>query len=303
MEPLPGRTLQQALNVTGHLPVHQVTTLGLRLLEVLQATHRAGIVHGDVKPANVHLCGGGRVVLTDFGIACAIGDACSATGTFPDTPGIRRTGTAGRRCMRAGIRPVLARRDGPGPVAGHAGFATPFATAAEQRQPGSPSPARMRGPPSIVSSGTAAPGFRRSSDAMPICVLRARSRLSARTIPVMGASRHVCGLDSVHPDSCELSRMSGLGRRPAALRTSPRGPCQQAPAADSWKDNQHDQQYETPPGPRDRHRPPPRPRSARSASARRQRAAVRHRWRGSPCPATRPQHLPPWSRAWRAATR
>jgi serine/threonine protein kinase len=86
MEPLPGRTLQQALNATGHLPVHQVTTLGLRLLEVLQATHRAGIVHGDVKPANVHLCGGGRVVLTDFGIACAIGDACSATGTFPGTP-------------------------------------------------------------------------------------------------------------------------------------------------------------------------------------------------------------------------
>jgi eukaryotic-like serine/threonine-protein kinase len=54
--------------------------------EVLQATYRACIVHGDVKPANVHLCGGGRVVLTDFGIACAIGDACSATGTFPGTP-------------------------------------------------------------------------------------------------------------------------------------------------------------------------------------------------------------------------
>jgi serine/threonine protein kinase len=110
-EPLPGRTLQQALNATGHLPVHQVTTLGLRLLKVLQATHRAGIVHGDVKPANVHLCGGGRVVLTDSGIACAIGDACPATGTFPGTPGIRRAGTAGRRCMRAGVRPVLARRD------------------------------------------------------------------------------------------------------------------------------------------------------------------------------------------------
>jgi serine/threonine protein kinase len=86
MEPLPGRTLQQALNVAGPLPARQVTEAGLRLLDVQQATRRAGIVHGDVKPANVHLCGHGRIVLTDFGIAYAIGDACSATGTFPGTP-------------------------------------------------------------------------------------------------------------------------------------------------------------------------------------------------------------------------
>ena len=86
MEPLPGRTLQQALNTAGPLPARQVTEAGLRLLDVLQATHRAGIVHGDVKPANVHLCGHGRVVLTDFGIACAIGDVWSATGAFPATP-------------------------------------------------------------------------------------------------------------------------------------------------------------------------------------------------------------------------
>jgi serine/threonine protein kinase len=86
MEALPGRTLQQALNAAGPLPVHQVTRIGLCLLDVLRATHRAGIVHRDVKPGNVHLCGGGRVVLTDFGIACTIDDASSATGTFPGTP-------------------------------------------------------------------------------------------------------------------------------------------------------------------------------------------------------------------------
>jgi len=86
MEPLPGRTLQQALHAAGPLPVRQVTTAGLRLLDALQATHQAGIVHGDVKPANVHLCGSGRVVLTDFGIACAIGDVSPAAGAFPGTP-------------------------------------------------------------------------------------------------------------------------------------------------------------------------------------------------------------------------
>jgi serine/threonine protein kinase len=86
MELLPGRTLRQTLNEAGPLPVRQVTRVGLRLVDVLQATHRAGIVHRDVTPGNVHLCGGGRVVLTDFGIACAIDDASPAAGTFPGTP-------------------------------------------------------------------------------------------------------------------------------------------------------------------------------------------------------------------------
>src|SRR5689334_18049797 len=86
MEPLPGRTLQQALDAAGPLPLQQVTRVGLRLVDVLQATHRAGIVHRDVTPGNVHLCGGGRVVLTDFGIASAISDAVPAAGRFPGTP-------------------------------------------------------------------------------------------------------------------------------------------------------------------------------------------------------------------------
>ena len=86
MEPLPGRTLQQALDAAGPLPAWQVTGVGLRLIDVLQATHRAGLVHRDVKPGNVHLCGGGRVVLTDFGIASAIDDASPAADRFPGTP-------------------------------------------------------------------------------------------------------------------------------------------------------------------------------------------------------------------------
>ena len=85
MEARPGRTLQQALDAAGPLPVQQVTRIGLRLVDVLQATHRTGLAHRDVKPGNVHLCGGGRVVLTDFGIASAIDDAAPAAGRFPGT--------------------------------------------------------------------------------------------------------------------------------------------------------------------------------------------------------------------------
>lgn len=73
MELLSGRTLAALLDAGGPLPVEQVTSVGLDLLDVVQATHRAGIVHRDVKPANVQLCDCGRVVLMDFGIARTLG--------------------------------------------------------------------------------------------------------------------------------------------------------------------------------------------------------------------------------------
>jgi eukaryotic-like serine/threonine-protein kinase len=74
MEALGGRTLEANLRDRGPLPVGPATRVGLGLLEVLEATHRAGVVHRDVKPSNVQLCGGGRVVLTDFGIATTTRD-------------------------------------------------------------------------------------------------------------------------------------------------------------------------------------------------------------------------------------
>lgn len=76
MERLAGRTLAELINMDGALSVTRVTRIGLRLLDVLLAAHRAGMLHCDVKPANVHL-DGGRVVLTDFGIACSMLDETS----------------------------------------------------------------------------------------------------------------------------------------------------------------------------------------------------------------------------------
>ena len=87
MEALPGRTLEAILRGRGPLPVAQTTHLGLRLLEVLEATHRAGVVHRDVKPGNVQLCGRGRVVLTDFGIAATTRDGSdSCNGRVSGSP-------------------------------------------------------------------------------------------------------------------------------------------------------------------------------------------------------------------------
>jgi eukaryotic-like serine/threonine-protein kinase len=87
MEALPGQTLRAALHDHGPLPVGQVTSLGLGLLAALAATHRAGIVHRDVKPGNVQLCGGRRVVLTDFGVAATTQDgAGTSTGGIVGSP-------------------------------------------------------------------------------------------------------------------------------------------------------------------------------------------------------------------------
>jgi serine/threonine protein kinase len=69
MEALDGPTLAQVIREEKRLPVERVVDIALQLLEALEAVHREGIVHRDVKPSNVQVCGTSRVVLTDFGLA------------------------------------------------------------------------------------------------------------------------------------------------------------------------------------------------------------------------------------------
>ena len=69
MEALPGESLSMVLRDRGRLPVEEVRQIGLHLLSALEAVHAADLVHRDIKPGNVQVCGGGRVVITDFGLS------------------------------------------------------------------------------------------------------------------------------------------------------------------------------------------------------------------------------------------
>lgn len=73
MEYVPSRSLYDVVTADGPLAPDAAARVGLSLLDALAAAHRAGIVHRDVKPHNVLIADGGRVVLTDFGLAVVDG--------------------------------------------------------------------------------------------------------------------------------------------------------------------------------------------------------------------------------------
>ena len=78
MELLPPWSLQDLIEERGRLAPALTAEIGLSILAALRAAHAAGIVHRDVKPANVVLAQG-RVVLADFGIARVSGPSALTT--------------------------------------------------------------------------------------------------------------------------------------------------------------------------------------------------------------------------------
>ncbi len=86
MELIEARTLDDVVTATGPLDERTVADLGRQLLSALRVAHESGVVHRDVKPSNVMLAPGGRVKLTDFGIALAADDL-RLTGPLVGSPG------------------------------------------------------------------------------------------------------------------------------------------------------------------------------------------------------------------------
>ena len=88
MEFVEGHNLKEVLSQGRALSFEQIADIIAQVAEALDFAHAKGIVHRDVKPANVILIEGNRAKITDFGIAKIASGAANltSTGQFLGTP-------------------------------------------------------------------------------------------------------------------------------------------------------------------------------------------------------------------------
>ena len=110
MEHLGGGSLDDVLRRDGAQPAQRTLTWLEQAALALDAAHRKGVVHRDVKPANLMLDNDGNVHVADFGIASAAGmDSLTMTGTVLGTAGYLSPEQAqGERATPASDRYALA---------------------------------------------------------------------------------------------------------------------------------------------------------------------------------------------------
>jgi eukaryotic-like serine/threonine-protein kinase len=86
MELLEGESLAERIDRAGPMAPAEAARVVAEVAEALEAAHRAGVIHRDVKPGNVFLASDGAVKVLDFGIALAAGETALTTGDLIGTP-------------------------------------------------------------------------------------------------------------------------------------------------------------------------------------------------------------------------
>ncbi|OBF78681.1 serine/threonine protein kinase [Mycobacterium sp. 852002-51759_SCH5129042] len=103
MEYVDAQSLAALMRDKGPLEPREVARIGAKVAAAVAAAHDAGIVHRDVKPANILVADNGTVKITDFGISRAVGDVTvTSTGFLAGTP--------------AYLSPEIARGEDPEPA-------------------------------------------------------------------------------------------------------------------------------------------------------------------------------------------
>lgn len=86
MEYVEGKTLAHMVRDDGPLPIEDAARLIGQIASALRSAHAAGIVHRDVKPANIVVGRADRAKLTDFGIARGVDSQTTQTGQVTGSP-------------------------------------------------------------------------------------------------------------------------------------------------------------------------------------------------------------------------
>ncbi|MEO8362571.1 MAG: protein kinase [Vicinamibacteria bacterium] len=83
---VPGRTLERVIKDRKRLEMTEALLIARRVAEALHHAHSQGVVHRDVKPANIMILPSGEPMIMDFGIAKLETSRMTATGQFVGTP-------------------------------------------------------------------------------------------------------------------------------------------------------------------------------------------------------------------------
>src|SRR5678815_5650058 len=86
MELLAGQTLRQFIEAE-RVPPAKIVGLAIQIADALDSAHSRGVIHRDVKPANIHITPSGQVKILDFGIAKLITTDRDAADTYAPTVG------------------------------------------------------------------------------------------------------------------------------------------------------------------------------------------------------------------------